>query len=78
MRKLKLESGVWRYRVDEYYDRTDWLHGLTLELITPAGRRVKVPNSDAEAIATIEPNSLKKQITPGAVRRYIEERLDTL
>lgn len=74
MRKLKLASGIWRYRIGSYYDDTNWTSGPTLEILTPAGRRVSVSREDVEAMATTPVGDWQKAITPGAIRRYIEER----
>lgn len=78
MRRLVLDSGVWRYRAGSYYDRDNFRQVPTLELLTPAGRHVDVCEADVIALGAEIPGHWQRAITPGAIRRYIEERLETL
>lgn len=69
-RKLKLDSGVWRYYVTRNY----------VHLWTPGGREHVVRKNPPVAVSVCgcgEPyNCLpERAVTPGSLRRYIEQHL---
>lgn len=68
LRKLKLESGVWRYRVDK---------GVTVW--TPSGKRHFVPHNDVFTICMCscppEYQCFGKGFSPGSLRKYCETHL---
>lgn len=77
IRRLVLDDGIWRYRIDSYQSEDDWSTHLTLELRTPAGRKFEVPQAEVDALSKKE-GYWHPIITPKVVREYIEQNRERI
>lgn len=73
LRRLKLESGIWRYLVTGGWDRAWYCSYFAVTVWTPGGRKIYLER-DAAGVP-IWGGHAQQAVTPGSLRRYIEKHL---